>query len=121
MSQLIESSPRAFRKGVEYLKKGKKDKGVNRLATALKDGFKPAMVLLDLAQHENDINQLITSFEQLMEQGFSHASLAIGRLYYNGVNRQLSRETSVKWFLESARDGGIEACNYIGEMRENGD
>lgn len=41
-------------------------------------------------------------------------------MYYEGNNRQLSLEESVKWFLESARDGGVEACNCIGEMRETG-
>ena len=69
MSQIIESAPRIFRKGLEYLKKGKKEKGVKRMSSALKGGFKPAMVMLDLIEHKVDINQVITSFEILMEKG----------------------------------------------------
>ena len=120
MSQIIESAPRAFRNGIESLKKGKADKGVKRIESSLKEGFKPAMVFLDIYKAEKDINQSIIIFEELMEKGFSVASLVIGRKYYEGKNRPLSPEESVRWFLESARDGGVEACNYIGEMRETG-
>ena len=120
MSQIIEKAPRAFRNGIESLKKGKAEKGVKRIESSLKEGFKPAMVFLDVYRSKSDINQSIIIFEELMNKGFSGASLAIGRLYYEGNDRQLSPEESVKWFLESARDGGVEACNYIGEMRETG-
>ena len=121
MNQIFESAPRAFRKGVEYLKKGKKEKGASRFATSLKAGFKPAMVIIDIIDHEEDVNQAVVSFETLFKNGFKGASLAIGKFYYEGNGRPFSREESVKWFLESARDGGVEACNYIGEMRECGE
>ena len=83
MSQIIESAPRAFRHGIDSLKKRKVDKGIKRIESSLKNGFKPAMIFLDIYQSKNDIDQTITSFEALMNNGFSGASLAIGRLYYD--------------------------------------
>ena len=120
MSQIIESAPRAFRNGIESLKKGNTEKGVKRIESAISDGFKPATIFLDIYLNEKDVNQSVKLFEELMDKGFSTAALTIGRKYYTGDQRSISPEESVKWFLESARDGGVEACNYIGEMRENG-
>jgi len=120
MSEKTEVVPKKFLAGIDYLKKGKTDKGIKRINSAQKDGYKPAMVFLDIFMHNKNIEEALNIYESLMKGGFPEASLAIGKMYYEGNGRELSPEKSVQWFLESAREGGVQACSYIGEMRENG-
>ena len=70
MSLIIESAPRAFRKGIESFKNGKAEKGIKRIESSLKDGFKPAMVFLDIIKHNKNVDEAIATFEELMGKGF---------------------------------------------------
>ena len=118
--EIFKSYPRNFRRGIEILEKGKTEKGIKRIEKSIESGFKPGIVFLDVLENSSSLTQAIDLFVSDYQQDFTKAALEIGIKYYEGKDREQSYDKSVKFFLESARAGGIEACNYIGSMRENG-
>ena len=119
--EIFRKYPRNFRRGFELLEKGKTEKGIKRIEKSVDSGFKAGMVFLDLFRHSTSASEAIDLFQTEYEQDFVKATLELGIKYYDGIDRQQSFSDSVKFFLESARAGGIEACNYIGSIREKGD
>jgi FOG: TPR repeat, SEL1 subfamily len=76
--------------------------------------------MVDLIENEQS-GDVKFIFDQIMKEGIALAFLTLGKKYYEGDGRKQSYTESVKWFLESARSGNAESCNYIGEMREKGE
>ena len=119
--EILKTYPRRFRCGIASLESGKTEKGIRRIEKSIESGFKPGMIFLDLFANSPSVTAAIEKFQSDYEKDFVKASLEIGIRYYEGNGRVQSYADSVKFFLESARAGGIEACNYIGNMREKGD
>jgi len=75
---------------------------------------------VNAAYQKGDYKTALRLLRPLAEQGYAHAQLAVGEIFYHGRGVPHDDAEAMKWFLRAGEQGDASAQFHLGEMYAQG-